>query len=887
MNFLNKLNLNARVSLLILAIMVVSFTIFGILIYNTQRNILKDKAQNVLQSQMKDLMIIVELQKSLDSLQNECNSRISMGVIMNKFNNIVIDSADLNQSLNSVVDIKVLSGQETETTNEKALLRNIIFNKKYYNDGHAFCLSSDGKVIIHPQRDLIGKDFSELNVFKKMNNRSKNPIHYKWKSKNEVQSMWAYYTYYEPFDWFIIITVSEQDLMGSAMTKIGFVIILVMFLGAGLFFAGVNLLIRFNVIKPIKKLIINLKGLAKGELVNKIHYKKEDEIGEITSSVNELVDGLSETANFANNIGKGDLDAQFTPLGDKDILGNSLIEMRKSLLRAREEEEKRKVEDEKRNWATQGIAKFGEILRNDNDKIDVLSFNIIKELVDYLNANQGGLFILNDDEEDHIFLEMKAAYAYDRKKYLERKVEIGEGIVGGCIQEKNTVYLKDVPNDYMHITSGLGEEPPKELLLVPLRLNDEVYGVLELASFKEFQQYEIEFVEKIGESIASTVSSVKINIRTSELLEKSQQQAEEMRAQEEEMRQNMEELTATQEALSEKDRENQDRIRSLNEEHQRAIDEVKNREEQNKAVLETAIDGVIIIDQYGIINFFNKAAEEIFGYNRNEAIGKNVKMLMPEEHADFHDSYIRQYMESGESKVIGTGREVPIKLKNGEIKPAFLSLSETKIEDQSLFTGFIKDTSVLIKNKEALKEKEKLVKKCNEKLRATEKEMQEITSKYNTEKYISRNLLSFEFDLDLNIIAINEKLLEILNIKDETSVLNNSYKRLFSEKFKKSKVFQKIEEDISYRSEVEGLFQMETSEGEMVDVKGIAVPYEDENGKTTKYVFQGIEVPSIAPGEAPKEVDISANSEVIEQLEEELSRALEEIDELKAKLAKK
>jgi len=318
-----------------------------------------------------------------------------------------------------------------------------------------------------------------------------------------------------------------------------------------------------SLVRPINTIKNRLLTMSQGNLPETIMKERSDEIGEMAKALNQLVAGLKRISGFALEIGRGNYKSNFIPLSEDDILGNSLLRMRDDLHAATIEESKRKTEDQQRNWATAGIAKFSEILRQDNDKLDLLSFHIISNLVNYMDANQGGIFMVNETDSSETFIELVSCYAFNRQKYLQKRIAMGEGLVGRCIQEKETIYLSDIPNEYIKIKSGLGEANPRSLLLVPLTMNTDVFGVIEVASFREILPYQIEFVEKIAESIASTLKAVRINMRTSRLLEQSRIQTEELAAQEEEMRQNMEELRATQEQSSRKERELQKTVDDL------------------------------------------------------------------------------------------------------------------------------------------------------------------------------------------------------------------------------------------------------------------------------------------------------------------------------------
>lgn len=125
-----------------------------------------------------------------------------------------------------------------------------------------------------------------------------------------------------------------------------------------------------------------------------------------------------------------------------------------------------------------------------------------------------------------------------------------------------------------------------------------------------------------------------------------------------------------------------------------------------KAVIDNAIDGIITIDTRGIVETLNPAAARIFGYAPEEVIGHNIKILMPEPDRSQHDGYLQNYLRTGQGQIIGKGREVVGKKKDGTVFPFWLSISEVQLKDKLIFTGIIHDITDLKKAETALRESE-------------------------------------------------------------------------------------------------------------------------------------------------------------------------------------
>ena len=439
-------------------------------------------------------------------------------------------------------------------------------NIEGYEHGYAFLASNNGTIVAHKDATLTNQPLSKLSYYETLDFNLLNKV----KTGEAI----SFSTYSEEFDgdvyisiapiqvgrsdspWSVGIVVPYAEITSTVNATFWFMIV-VAIIGLTLL-TVVILKISNDISNSLEQTSVLLKDISVGDinLENKLTEDSNNRLGQMSKSVNTLMDELHKKANFAKLIGEGNLDADFEVAGDNDVLGHSLLEMRNSLKTAT-------TEQRRRTWSNEGLARFADILQSESENLEALCADIISNLVGYLKIVQGGIFLINDDDEKDRFIELKGAYAYDRKKFINKRIEIGQGLVGQAILEKSYIYLKDVPQDYIHITSGLGQANPNTILIVPLKLNEEIYGALELVSFNEFEDFEIEFIQKLAENIASTISSAKINYRTKKLLAQSKLQAEELQGQEEEMRQNMEELQATQEEMMRKEREYIEKIERL------------------------------------------------------------------------------------------------------------------------------------------------------------------------------------------------------------------------------------------------------------------------------------------------------------------------------------
>ena len=261
-----------------------------------------------------------------------------------------------------------------------------------------------------------------------------------------------------------------------------------------------------------------------------------DELGQMALAFSEMIDYQQDVTRVAKEIAAGNLEVSIDSKSEYDVLGQSLQTMITNIRTVTQE-------NEGRVWQSTGLTTLNNTMQGEQD-IPTLSDNVITQLCEYLGALVGALYVREDDH-----LKLVGTYAYVRRKNLANEFKIGEGLVGQAALEKKPIVVSQVPEDYVAVTSGLGEHSPRAIMVCPFVHEGEVKGVIELGTLENLSDTALEFVGSSMNNIAIAFNTAYARTRMNTLLQQSQEQTEELRAQEEELRVTNEELQSQTETL--------------------------------------------------------------------------------------------------------------------------------------------------------------------------------------------------------------------------------------------------------------------------------------------------------------------------------------------------
>ncbi len=264
-------------------------------------------------------------------------------------------------------------------------------------------------------------------------------------------------------------------------------------------------------------------AVTKGDLSRTVEVDARGEVGQLTENVNEMIRNLRDTTRV----------------------------------------------NAEQDWLKTNLARFTGMLQGQKD-IKTVAKLIMSELAPLVNS-QTAVFYLNEPVDDQPLLKYMAGFA-PPKRHNFQQFRSGEGLVGQCVYERKSILVKNVPPDYLEVTSGTGSARPLNIIVLPVLFEGDIKAVIELASFDTFSDNHLLFLDQLTESIGIVLNTIAANMRTEELLKQSQSLTTELQSQQEELRSTNEELEEKARLLAEQNEEVEKRTREI-EEARRALEQ--------------------------------------------------------------------------------------------------------------------------------------------------------------------------------------------------------------------------------------------------------------------------------------------------------------------------
>jgi len=269
----------------------------------------------------------------------------------------------------------------------------------------------------------------------------------------------------------------------------------------------------------------------------------------LTENVNQLASNLTTQvraiAEVSTAVTQGDLtrsitvDAQGEVADLKDNINQMIANLRETTAR-----------NEEQDWLKTNLGRISSIMQGQRD-LQTVTRMIMSELTPTVAAQHGVFYLADTDAGEDPELRLIASYGYQQRKHLSNRFRAGEGLVGQTALEKKSILITDAPPDYIKISSGLGEASPVNIIDLPVLFEDQVLGVIELASFRPFSEVHRQFLDQLMETIGVVLSTIIANMRTEQLLQQSQQLAHELQSQSEELQTQQDELKRSNQELEE------------------------------------------------------------------------------------------------------------------------------------------------------------------------------------------------------------------------------------------------------------------------------------------------------------------------------------------------
>lgn len=502
---------------------------------------------------------------------------------------------------------------------------NIFSNNRFYRNEQLFFLNSDDSTIINTK--LNKKFFNDAALIKKIHieKAEYNTVKHQVYKAGELREYMISFSVM-PDDKRIAGVILPKNEYYNGLQQYALQLTLILLL-AGVVIVSILQFLQQADYKFLKHMKSVLNQFSQGiytEAYREMNYRDPDK-ADIIRSLKEISSYYRNNSEYVTALSESDYQREIKPTGEHDTIGNSLLSLRNELDRL-EKEQNRQAESEKlRRKITEGQNKINAILQYASDSDDFFK-RLIRTIVDFLEVDQAGLFLVERPDDETRFMELKAHYAYGEERIAEKQLSVNEGLTGRCYLEKKRIILKEIPKNYTKLKSGFGETEPHNIALIPLIFNNEVQAVLEISALSDIEDYKINFLENIGESIASTFSNINNTRRTAELLEQTKDQATQIETQ----------RIQLQERIDTHRRQNKKLDKQLLE-YQEIINSLK------------IGTNVVEFDTSGKIISVNERSAMLIGTTSEELLGKTYQILFDQTFPAIEHQTLWKDLKSGKS----------------------------------------------------------------------------------------------------------------------------------------------------------------------------------------------------------------------------------------------
>lgn len=353
--------------------------------------------------------------------------------------------------------------------------------------------------------------------------------------------------------------------------------------------------------KELKKIYNITENISKGQLFIPVESFYFKEFKNLHTKIQEIIINLKAKSEIIEKLTEKNYKLDFQP-PSQDELGQQIKKLIEKLEKTEKETQQFREIEEHQKWAATGLAHIGAIMRQYPDNLEELSKAILKATLEYINAQQGAFYIYNAEKN---ILELTAAFSYGKQRSIKKEILPYEGILGTVIIEKRHYYLENLPENYIFFETGFGYGKPSCLFIVPLLFENQLYGVMEITSIDPIPEFKQNFLITLASEIASTILYVKINLKTKELLEQSNKQANEL---------------ITNQKLFKKNQENLKSLLKMTEEQ---LEEKTNLLKEKEKIIKEKVDIIIqlekdVVEKEEIIENLTNEFETIKGIYENQ-----------------------------------------------------------------------------------------------------------------------------------------------------------------------------------------------------------------------------------------------------------------------------